>query len=124
MLALLPTLFALDLNSPFPVTLGFGAAAIVAFGSQLVIATRRVHLRKGVYVLLACCVALGVVLAAGSGYFTLAAPSSAAPNSLHQSTTATYYDLYVIVWKANVIICFVLSGLMLVTGKLLSRPGR
>lgn len=106
-------LFVAPLYSPFPVTLTLSAVATCAFIVELVIARLRVHPSIGMYVLLASCIALGVILMAWSGYFALNGPATVARMMprFHLGVRLPdirnpWYDFYTAMWYVNFAIAF------------------
>jgi hypothetical protein len=122
------TLLAIPLNTPFPLTLGLGVAAIAACGSALALAAVRAYPRPWVYVLLGGGLACGLLLAACAGYFILTGPPAAEPiMHIVQGQEGTgpvrnpYYALYQAGWVANVGIALLLLVLVPAIGLLQRR---
>ena len=118
----LPTLLlSIPIDNPFPVTLGLSAAAIAAFGVELVIAKLRVHPRKRVYVLMLSCVALAAILAVWSGYYSRYGPPFADPRNFRTGVHNPYWDFYKIVSVMNFVMVLLIFQLVFRIGILLRR---
>lgn len=112
---------SIPINNPFPTTLVLSTVATVAFGVELAIATFRVHPRKWLYVLLAGCVALGVMLMAWSGYYALLGPTEVDPLIYPSTVHNHWYDIYLRVWEVHIAIALLTLILLLVNGLLLRK---
>jgi len=118
----LPTLLlSIPLDNPFPVTFGLRAAAIAAFGVELVLAKLRVHPRKRVYVLMLSCVALAAILAVWSGYYSRYGPPFADPRNIRTGVHNPYWDFYKIVSVMNFVMVLLIFQLVFMIGMLLRR---